>query len=124
MSSDPKHILIIDNDVSLREALYVLLKEEQFRVNGGDIKQFGEKLYKCYTDLAIVDIPFKEDGQRIKKLVKKLKEHNKEGIGILVTSADKRVRDITRMVGGHAFLEEPFDIETFLKKIKQVFLQV
>ena len=119
MPTDSKRILIVDKDPSIREALQILLQEKKFHVDTCSIEHWKEKFLNHTHQLAIIGIPLKEYGGKIREVVKHIKTHSK--CSILVTSTDKRVKNILKYVGANDFLEEPFDVDKFYAKVSKVF---
>lgn len=112
-----KSILIIDNDFALRDALTGFFESNEFHVQACEMGKCVETLDGRIPDLIIVDVPYKHYETEARHIVERIHTTTKKRVPILITSTDKRVKDIIHAIGGSDFLEEPFDMEALLSKV-------
>src|SRR5690348_16223691 len=104
-----KHILVIENDASIRDAFEMVLRDEHCIIHTCDIKNFTQVLDRWYPDIAIIDFPYSSFTPEIEKIIAILKQQAKNHVDILLMSTYKEIQLLAREIGMYDFLEKPFD---------------
>lgn len=114
--SRPHHILIVEDDEIMRNALKRMLEAEQYQV---DMAQDGLELSKLLEsapfDLILMDVRLPwVDGYELCKLVKQ--QTLFRAVPLILTSGHTSPREIDRafQAGAAAFLPKPFDVQELL----------
>jgi len=113
-----KKILLVDDDKTILEAVYILLTGEGYSVRVmSDGKLIENEIEKEVPNLILLDyrLPGK-DGWLITKELKRNKAT--KSIPIIMVSADNTVKKVAKDVGVDAFLAKPFDIDNLVKLVK------
>jgi CheY-like chemotaxis protein len=116
--SNPKKILVADDDPAIVESTTLILEEFGYEVdstvNGATIY----KMEKEYPDLLLLDIWMSgQDGREICKYLKK-KELTKN-IPIIMISASSDIAQSAKESGADDFLAKPFDMDDLLAKVRK-----
>jgi two-component system response regulator (stage 0 sporulation protein F) len=117
MSSANAHILIVDDELDLRELLAQMLESEGFRVSQASGGRMAlEILKKESVDLVISDVRM-PDGDGV-ELLKNIKATNpKLPLVIMITGfSDSSEAQILKL-GAHAMFMKPFDTDAFSQAI-------
>jgi len=118
MEDKTPHILVIDDELSMRELLEVLLSKEGYRVtcakNGRDAVSM---IKKTVFDLLLCDIRL-GDITGI-DVLKALKEENQETVAIMISAYASTEAAVEAMnEGAYDFVPKPFNNEELIKTIK------
>lgn len=111
-----KKILLLENDTMLREAICTILETEAFLVYGRTLDECSPTLQEKNPDIVIIDIPYKHVLPEIRKAVFTIRRYKKH-MPILLSSTDPQVKEIMTNLDVDDFLEAPFDLQEFLKRI-------
>ncbi|MCB0415510.1 MAG: sigma-54-dependent Fis family transcriptional regulator, partial [Bdellovibrionales bacterium] len=117
-------ILIVDDDVSLRTALYRTLDRKGYKVISAANKSEALGLVQNYTDikLALIDLRL-PDGDGI-ELMTQLKKQNSQMKAIILTgfgTIDLAVK--ATQSGAYHFVTKPFNLDEILNLIEKAFVQ-
>ncbi len=114
-----KHVLLIDDDPAILDAITVALEDEGFIVTKIDKKDDLQKigLYTQYKPNIIVLDTFLSgvDGRTIAKKLKQTKKTSH--IPIIMMSAVSEICSSARRSGADAFLPKPFDLNDLINTI-------
>ena len=114
-----KKILVADDDISILEAIKIVLEDEGYSVY---ITPNGESVLKIqpeeYPDLILLDIWMSGiDGAEI---CRKIKENDRTGkIPVIMISASIEIENITKECGADDFIMKPFEIDELIMKINK-----
>ena len=113
-----KKILVVDDDESILEVLYIVLAGEGYNVETSVNVQPLQKLDGERPDLILLDVLLSgEDGIEI---CKRLKNQPKtRDIPIILLSAHSSASKTASNSGANAFLDKPFDIDVLAKLVKE-----
>ncbi len=119
---DKKKISLVDDDSSIVESLQIILEGEGYAVvsatNGADMKK---NIKKDIPNLFILDYRLpRENGAQLTKFLKK--NVTTRQVPIMIISANQKIETIVQEAGADDFLEKPFDIDVFLKKVRRLTL--
>lgn len=119
---DRKMISLVDDDSSIVESLQIILEGEGYAVvsatNGADLKK---DIKKNIPNLFILDYRLpRENGAQLTRFLKRNAPTRQ--VPIMIISANQKIEAITQEAGADDFLEKPFDIDVFLKKVKKLTL--
>jgi CheY-like chemotaxis protein len=115
-------ILVVDDEIIIRELLTDILKSRGYRVLTAENGREGVALYKKnkrIIDLIILDIIMPEmDG---KEVYEQIKAEDPEA-RVLITSgySKSKVREELLQKGVDGFLPKPFDIEALIKQVQNI----
>lgn len=116
-----KRILVIDDDVELREEISEILVGEGYLVKGTSDPLHGQGLIDTHKfDVAIID--YKLPGMTGVDLLRRIKKNN-PGTKVFIVSGrsflEKLIKEenVSHLVSG--IISKPFDCEDLLKKIKE-----
>lgn len=114
-----RHILIIDDDPDILDALQLTLESEGFSVKTSPNADHIDKLIcadEQKPDLIILDVLL--SGNDGRSLCKKLKSHaTTRCIPVIMISAHPDAERTVKAVGADAFLAKPFEVENLLQKV-------
>lgn len=118
--NDDLHILIVDDERDIREALEAYLAAEGYRVSaahdGGEMRQV---VNACSVDLVLLDLLLPdEDGLALARWLRT--GHPELGIIILTGRADTIDRIIGLELGADDYLAKPFDLRELVARIRSV----
>lgn len=113
------HIVVVDDDQGILEALGIFLREEGYKVTASE---YVGSLFKgdnaLRPDVIILDVLLSgSDGRDVCRMLK-AREDTKH-IPVILISAAPHVEQSARESGADAFLSKPFDMEYFLTLIAQ-----
>jgi DNA-binding response OmpR family regulator len=113
-----KKVLVIDDDLDIAEVIQIILEEAEYK---SEIVTKAEKTYqrvKEYKpDLILLDRLFADRDGRI--ICRKLKnQKSTKNIPVIMLSAHPVIANTVKEYGADDFLEKPFFMEDFLKKIR------
>lgn len=108
--AQPKLVLVVDDDDSVREMLEFIVKKEGFRVEtAGDGEEGAQKAEKLNPDLIVLDLMLPRYGGF--ELLRRLQSGEQKGIPIVVVTGrytDRSTADLIRQESNVAeFLEKP-----------------
>jgi DNA-binding response OmpR family regulator len=112
------HILVIDDDPDILDALRFLLEDAGFTVITSQNGEYAEKLIKAkiLPQLIILDVLLSgKDGRDICTLLKK--NPSTRYIPIIMISAHPNVEKSIIGAGANAFIAKPFDVDDLLQKV-------
>lgn len=111
------HILIIDDDQAILEAVQVLLELQGYRVSViKDAQSVFDQLATLNPDLILLDLLLSgADGRDISRKIKATPET--QAIPIILMSADTNIREKSQEAQADAFIKKPFDITDLEQKI-------
>lgn len=116
-----KHILLIDDDPDILDAIHILLEQKGYRVVASDRGDHAENLIEDCTDLPnliILDVLLSgKDGRLIARQLKECKKT--KHIPIIMLSAHPTVEKSVQSLGIEAFLAKPFDVDDLLILVKK-----
>ncbi len=115
-----KHILIIDDDVNILNALRFMLEAEGFKVTTSENADYVNKLHKYskLPNIIILDVLLSgRDGRKICKQLKS--QSNTKNIPIIIISAHPTAKNTSIRSGADDFVAKPFDIQYILEKINK-----
>ena len=112
-------IIIVEDDVQIREELKILLENSEYIVEV--IKEFNdveEKILRSNSNLVLLDINLPgKDGYQI---CSKIRATSKIPI-IFVTSRNNSIDELNGiMIGGDDYIEKPYNISILLARIKNI----
>ncbi|GAC1325324.1 MAG: hypothetical protein NVSMB2_23860 [Chloroflexota bacterium] len=112
------HVLVVEDDVILRETLQWALEDEGLQVMlAVDGLDALERAAIATPDLVVLDMGLPGlDGYGV---AAGLRAQHGEHISILVVTADGGAREKARRVGAYAYLHKPFDIDKFVERVKE-----
>ncbi len=115
-----KHVLVVDDDTAILDAISQTLEEKGYKVTGfsrGHL--FLQFLESNGADLIILDMFLRGmDGREITKLIKK--DKNKKNIPVLMISAQSGEVGSIAESGVDAFLPKPFDTLELLQEVERL----
>jgi len=112
-----KHILIIDDEATIRELLTTILSEEGYTVT--DLEQVAgiEQVTAIKPDLVILDLKMpKVGGAELSRLLKN--SPLTKAIPVLVLSATSNID--TQTIMADAFVAKPFNIDELLEQVTKL----
>lgn len=117
--SEPPFILVVDDDLSILDALRMLFEDEGYRVQTSEKGDYAESLRDGnggLPDLIVLDILLSgKDGRTI---CRKLKNQDAtRRIPVVMLSAHPDAAASTREVGADAFVAKPFAIDELLDTV-------
>jgi len=122
--ADTPHIVVVDDEAQIREAVGEYLELHGFRVSLAD---GGEALREIMSgdppvDLVILDLNMPgEDGLTIARY---LREHSSVGIVILTAAGQTLDRIIGLEIGADDYMGKPFDLRELLARVKSMLRRI
>lgn len=115
----PAHIVVVDDEADLREAVQEYLLERGFAVSGADGgKSLRALMSERAVDLVILDINMpEEDGLSIARYLRGL---GPVGIIMLTANRDTMDRVVGLEVGADDYLPKPFELRELLARVRAV----
>ena len=119
MSDDKKDILLAEDDPGIIEVVQIVLKDAGYIAHIASSHKDIEKILSTNpVDLIFLDILL--SGENGSDIAKALKENTQtKHIPVLLLSANMSIEEISKNSGADGFLRKPFDLDDFLKVIKQ-----
>jgi two-component system response regulator HydG len=117
--NEKSHILVVDDEPSMRTTLSILLKREGYAVSqAGDGREALEKLKKGEFQMILTDL--KMEGLDGMELLREVKARN-PGIEILIFTAYGTVDSAVEAMklGAYDYIGKPFDEEELLLKVNR-----
>lgn len=118
-SSHDAPILIVEDDLSLRDIIRWALEDEGFAVEAvSDGEQAVSRLTQRRPALVVLDwgLPLR-DGAGV---AASLRTVHGPGVPILLITADGRSAEKARRVGAVDYLHKPFDVEHLVRSIRRI----
>lgn len=111
-------ILIVDDDVHVREALQWALEDEGFVIEtAADGLQAVERGLASRPDMVLLDLTLPGlDGFRV---ADELRAAHGPGLPILAMTADGRAESKAARAGAYAFMRKPFDLTELIFAIRR-----
>ena len=123
MVQSEKRILVVEDDVDIREALTELLQSEGFEVdsvaNGHEgIKFLGEKTAETYPALILLDLmmPIK-DGWEFR--AEQRADPRFSHIPVIVLSADGGLKQKAEAIEADGYLKKPIEVDALLDIVQK-----
>jgi CheY-like chemotaxis protein len=113
-------ILVVDDDVAVRELLSALLADEGYRVRAaGDAYEALDAVSAASPDLLLVDLMM--PGVSGAEFLARLRRDNRwAALPVILISAHPRLRDMAQELGAQAALAKPFDLSRLLEWVERV----
>jgi len=127
MISDGPHILLIDDDIRLRELLHKYLSENNFRVTAADNAIVARKQMKrVYFDLLVLDLMMPgENGLEFAKSIRSTNNLSRDVPILMLTAMGETEDRIGGLeVGGDDYMIKPFEPRELLLRIKSILRRV
>lgn len=119
MSEQPKRLLVVDDDLDIRELLTEYLQKNGFTVvTAGDGPEMYQQLQEHVVDLVILDIMLPGDDGFT--LCKAIRSKSNLPIIMLTAGADETDRIIGLELGADDYVSKPFNPRELLARIKAV----
>jgi CheY-like chemotaxis protein len=115
-----KHILVVEDDSSIRELLVELLQSEGYEVASAVNGLEGLKYLQMNKapDLILIDLMMPVmDGYAFR--TEQMKNSDWSKIPVVVMSAEANAKEKMKSFGINAFLSKPVELETILKTVEQ-----
>jgi DNA-binding response OmpR family regulator len=117
-----KHILIIEDDKGILDAVQMALEFEGYNITLADKGEYADELMKGTAplpDLILLDILL--SGMDGRLICKKLKKHSRtKHIPIIMMSAHPGAEKSVTEAGADKFLPKPFNIDDLLNTVKKL----
>lgn len=112
-----KCILIYDDDKELLMLCSIILRKQNYEVaTRSECDNIIEDIKSIQPDIILMDLWIPKCGGE--KAIKKMRdEKNLKHIPVLLFSANGDIEAISHKAGADGFMEKPFDINAFQKKI-------
>ena len=127
MILDGPHILLIDDDIRLRELLHKYLSENNFRVTAADnaIVARGQ-MKRVYFDLLVLDLMMPgENGLEFAKSIRSMNNLSRDVPILMLTAMGETEDRIGGLeVGGDDYMIKPFEPRELLLRIKSILMRV
>lgn len=122
MAEIQKKILVIDDEEDMQRLLKIRFEQENFKVllaGDGDV---GLKVAEQEVpDIIILDIMMpKMDGYTCLKEIRKLPKIKDVPILMLSGKEEEKVRDLFAFQKISGYIEKPFELDTFVAKVKEI----
>jgi DNA-binding response OmpR family regulator len=117
--SDVKKVLVVDDDIGIREVIRIILDDEGYEVNELDNDhQVDSAIASWIPDVILLDVMLGDmDGRDICRHLKS--EKNTAAIPIIIISAThSRYTLPQKICSANDYLEKPFDIDDLVRKVK------
>ncbi len=108
-----KNILVIDDEKSVRESVYMILKDKYKVLEASSGKEAIEKIRKESVDLTLLDIHLPDiSGLKLLKEIKKIDET----INVIMLTADNSIKSAVNAMknGAYDYITKPFDVEELI----------
>ena len=127
MISDGPHILLIDDDIRLRELLHKYLSENNFRVTAADNAIVARKQMKrVYFDLLVLDLMMPgENGLEFAKSIRSTNNLSRDVPILMLTAMGETEDRIGGLeAGSDDYMIKPFEPRELLLRIKNILRRV
>ena len=117
-SSLPSSILLVEDDLQLRQTMAALLQEEGFHVTtAADGREAVERVTSQRPALVLLDwgLPI-VSGAEVAQVIHQTYQ---DDVPIVLITADGRSAEKARQVGARDYLNKPFEIDTLLTTIRR-----
>jgi len=117
--SDVKKVLVVDDDIGIRDIIKLILDDEGYEVNELDNGHQVDSTIACWVpDVILLDVMLGDmDGRDICRHLKS--EKNTASIPIIIISAThSRYTLPQKNCAANDYLEKPFDIDDLVRKVK------
>ena len=119
MSPSTPHILVVDDDPGILDALRILFESEGYRVQTCEKGDYVESLRNAsgtLPELFVLDLLLSgKDGRTICRMLKS--QEGTRHIPVLMISAHPGAEQSVKEVGADAFLAKPFTIDDMLDTV-------
>jgi DNA-binding response OmpR family regulator len=116
-----KHILVVDDDPDILDAIKWMLEDAGYDVQTSDKGDYAENLRDDnggLPDLIILDVLLSgKDGRTICRLLKS--RPDTQDIPVVMISAHPSAAGSVRAVGADDFVAKPFDIDVLLETVQR-----
>jgi two-component system phosphate regulon response regulator OmpR len=121
--TDGAHILVVDDDVRLRQLLRKFLSERGFRVTvAGDSKDAATKLSSLAFDLLVLDVML--PGETGVEMTQRLRKTSAVPILLLTARGEAQDRIAGLSSGADDYLAKPFETDELLLRIRAILRRV
>lgn len=119
-ASAPRKIMVVDDDVEIRDLLLVVLEDEGYTVVGASNGQRAlDLLPREQPDLIILDIMMPGlDGREVLRQIQE--RHGADSPPVILMSAAIQGSLLRDVQTAAAFITKPFDLDHFLDTIDQI----
>src|SRR5579872_3319315 len=113
-----KKILIVDDDLSILDALELTLESNGFDVKTTDKgEEIYENIRKYKPDLILLDVLM--SGTDGREICKEIKSNSYKHIPVIMISAHPGAEQSSQEVGADEFLAKPFEVVDLLNKVNK-----
>jgi len=126
MTEGNKRILVIDDDVNVRDSIRLVLEAQGYEVDVACDGDKGIQLFKsCPFDIAIIDLlmPNKEGIETIKDLKKEFSDLVILAISGGSSFANIDYLDLAKKMGATSTLQKPFTAFDLVDAVKQISIE-
>lgn len=118
-TSKSPHVLIVDDDAAIVDALSLMLEMEGFRVSSYDGTRLRDEVLTIKPSLILLDVWL--SGQDGRELCHMLKSDPKtKHIPVVLISASRHLEESAKKVLANGYLEKPFEMERVVDTINRL----
>lgn len=116
--SEQRRVLVADDDLSILEAIRLILEFDHYRVETVSDARIEDKVASFTPDVILLDIWM--SGGDGREICRKMKNDVKfQHIPIILISASKDVQESAKEAGADDFIAKPFEMDELLAKVAQ-----
>lgn len=116
--SEQRRVLVADDDLSILEAIRLILEFDHYRVETVSDARIEDKVASFMPDVILLDIWM--SGGDGREICRKMKNDVKfQHIPIILISASKDVQESAKEAGADDFIAKPFEMDELLAKVAQ-----
>lgn len=121
--SDRIHLLVVDDEPDIREAIETYFSAQEFRVHSA---ANGDELRAVLVDhpVSVVILDLRMPGEDGFSLCRWLREHHNLGIIMLTGSTDTVDKIVGLEMGADDYVAKPFDLRELMARVKSVLRRV
>jgi CheY-like chemotaxis protein len=119
-----KHILVVDDDVAIRDVIARVLRDEGYAVStaANGVQALAE-LRQTMPDAVLLDLVMPElDGEELLRICRE--DRMLAGVRVAICSTSERARRIGAMFGVEIFIPKPFELGDLIVAIQQLLTSV
>jgi DNA-binding response OmpR family regulator len=114
-----KKILFIDDEIDIREAVRIILEEEDYKVKTAEDITSAKEVIAFMPDLIIVDVLLaKKTAHDIAKLLKENSTTKNIPIAILSAQSMAKLPETAEKCGASAYLQKPFEMKELVMLVE------